>query len=232
MSLRRLAAAAAIIMTSRLAAQTAPAGQPQFSPERRAADSLLAAKKYPEAMAAFERLTTTEPNRPGHWSQLGFAAYGAGKYAQAAEAFVKSNAIVRNGPARYNAAAMYAKAGNKDAAFAWIDSAIATLSIIPEQVAADSDFDAIRSDARWAAAMDRASKALTPCMSDANYRRLDFWIGDWDVKAINGQVVGQSRVEPIAGGCALLENWSPGPGRPGGKSGSGSFEGTASMSAR
>jgi hypothetical protein len=35
---------------------------------------------------------------------------------------------------------------------------------------------------------------------------------------VTGQLAGQSVVERIAGGCALLENWNPGRGRPGGKS--------------
>jgi tetratricopeptide (TPR) repeat protein len=217
MIIRRLMAILAVTAAS-AGAQAQQAGGFQLSPERRAADSLLIAKQYAAAIVAFERLTTTEAGRPGHWMQLGFAAYGAGQFEKAGDAFARSNALARNGIARYNAAAMYAKAGKVDAALAWVDSAVALNAMVPEQVAKDSDFDRIRPDARFVAAMERAQKALTPCMSNLDYHRLDFWIGDWDVRTTAGGLAGQSRVERIAGGCALLENWEPGPGRPGGKS--------------
>jgi len=54
-----------------------------------------------------------------------------------------------------------------------------------------------------------AAKAVAaPCRSDLNRRRLDFWIGDWNVETRGGQPAGQSSVERVSGGCALLENWT------------------------
>ena len=38
------------------------------------------------------------------------------------------------------------------------------------------------------------------------YRQFDFWIGEWDVFA-NGKLVGTNKIEPILGGCTLMENW-------------------------
>lgn len=53
-----------------------------------------------------------------------------------------------------------------------------------------------------------------PCENQPHYRQLDFWVGEWDVKqpqAENGQSVGASKIEKLAGGCVILENWeSPG----------------------
>ena len=46
-----------------------------------------------------------------------------------------------------------------------------------------------------------------PC-SGAEYRRLDYWIGDWDVfetDAPTGPAQARARIERIAGGCALHE---------------------------
>jgi hypothetical protein len=49
----------------------------------------------------------------------------------------------------------------------------------------------------------------TPCMSDSNARRFDFWVGEWDVTpAGDTTVVGHSVVQIVSGGCALLENWT------------------------
>lgn len=39
-------------------------------------------------------------------------------------------------------------------------------------------------------------------------RAFDFWIGTWDVYLPDGSKAGENVVESIAGGCALLENWT------------------------
>ena len=51
----------------------------------------------------------------------------------------------------------------------------------------------------------------------AEQHQFDFWIGSWDVFTPNGKKAGDSRIEPIADGCALLENWN-GQGNVSGKS--------------
>jgi hypothetical protein len=36
----------------------------------------------------------------------------------------------------------------------------------------------------------------------------DFWLGDWNVTTPDGKPAGTSRIESIAGGYGLLENWT------------------------
>jgi hypothetical protein len=50
--------------------------------------------------------------------------------------------------------------------------------------------------------------APAPCKTDPNARRFDFWVGDWTVTTMGGQRVGESSVQIVSGGCALLENWT------------------------
>lgn len=40
------------------------------------------------------------------------------------------------------------------------------------------------------------------------HRQFDFWIGRWDVYGPAGKKVGENRIEAIADGCALLEQWT------------------------
>jgi len=47
-----------------------------------------------------------------------------------------------------------------------------------------------------------------PACQTAEYRQFDFWLGEWEVFLPNGKKAGDSRIEAIAAGCALLENWS------------------------
>lgn len=53
-----------------------------------------------------------------------------------------------------------------------------------------------------------ASPLAPPVCEGAGRRRdFDFWIGDWQVRGVQGKVVGENRIETIHGGCALLESW-------------------------
>lgn len=45
-----------------------------------------------------------------------------------------------------------------------------------------------------------------PC-STPEYRQMDFWIGDWEVKNPKGEIVGTNRIDQILGTCVLMENW-------------------------
>lgn len=45
------------------------------------------------------------------------------------------------------------------------------------------------------------------CEEKAEYRQLDFWVGEWVVTS-KGEKVGESRVEKLLRGCAVVENWT------------------------
>jgi hypothetical protein len=47
----------------------------------------------------------------------------------------------------------------------------------------------------------------TPCQA-VEHRQFDFWVGRWDVFVPSGKKAGESKVELITDGCALLEEWS------------------------
>jgi hypothetical protein len=40
------------------------------------------------------------------------------------------------------------------------------------------------------------------------HRQFDFWVGRWDVYGPKGRKAGENRIEAIADGCALLEQWT------------------------
>ena len=55
------------------------------------------------------------------------------------------------------------------------------------------------------AAQPQSAPPKQPC-AGPSHRGFDFWIGTWDVFLPDGSKAGENVVEPIAGGCALLEN--------------------------
>ena len=56
-----------------------------------------------------------------------------------------------------------------------------------------------------------------PTCDGAEYRQLDFWIGEWDVFAgpEGTAIVGRNTITAVASGCALREHWVNAAGRDG-----------------
>lgn len=50
-------------------------------------------------------------------------------------------------------------------------------------------------------------KKVHSCHDDPGFHELDFWLGEWTVKAGN-RVVGTNRIDKILKGCAIVENWT------------------------
>jgi len=60
-----------------------------------------------------------------------------------------------------------------------------------------------------------ATAVPTPCAADADARRLDFWLGAWDVRTPDGRTLGHNVITKVAGGCGLREEWTAGNGSTG-----------------
>ena len=58
------------------------------------------------------------------------------------------------------------------------------------------------------AALAQTPAPPPPACQSAEYRQFDFWLGEWEVFLPTGKKAGESRIESISAGCALLENWS------------------------
>lgn len=53
-----------------------------------------------------------------------------------------------------------------------------------------------------------AQDTQKPCKCcNAEFRQFDFWVGEWEVFAPNGNKVGVNTIELIQDSCVLLENW-------------------------
>ncbi|MGZ8260819.1 MAG: hypothetical protein ACXWUL_09755 [Caldimonas sp.] len=68
-----------------------------------------------------------------------------------------------------------------------------------------------------ALALPHGAAAQTPFVpgkscQTVEHRQFDFWVGHWNVFVPSGKKAGENRIEVIADGCALLEQWSGGGG--------------------
>ncbi len=66
---------------------------------------------------------------------------------------------------------------------------------------------AVPSPAQSTSASGAAPAAPAPC-SRPEHRQFDFWAGEWDVTAPNGNAAGTNRIRLVHGGCALQEEWT------------------------
>lgn len=189
--------------------QAAPRATP--TPEQKQlehdADSAYAAKDYQHAAALFERLTRIDSTLPRYWVKLGNSAALTQDYKTGARAFARASALRAGPAATYNVGAMLARLGQTDSAFAWLSRAVQTGFADTATLGSDEDLASLRGDARFAKLRQQASVAPSPCRDDPNYRRFDFWVGNWRVTTVGGTQVGTSHVDVVSGGCALLENW-------------------------
>ncbi len=190
-----------------LPAQAAPA-TPK-TPAELTADSLLKAGNATAALRVYQQAVRSDSTNFRAWFGVGSAAYAAHDDLLAARAFARVGAARPNPTAMYNAGSVYARLRMADSAFFWLDKALTAGFAMPSIFASDSDLTSIRSDARFAALVQRAKIIAAPCLADANARRFDFWVGTWEVTPANSTVVvGHSEVQVVSGGCALLENWT------------------------
>lgn len=54
----------------------------------------------------------------------------------------------------------------------------------------------------------RAQDATDERCSAQEYRQFDFWVGEWEVRNPDGDLVGRNTVRRILGGCVLHESWT------------------------
>lgn len=57
-------------------------------------------------------------------------------------------------------------------------------------------------------AFSKLQAQTSPCAGNPVYRQLDFWIGDWEAFATNGNKAGDSKISLILDSCIILEEWT------------------------
>jgi tetratricopeptide (TPR) repeat protein len=172
------------------------------------ANSLFTAQKWEAAAQAYTAITKIDAQNARAWYRLGYSLHAMGKYELAVQAFQRAVDIGNNPTAMYNLACAYARSGNKDKAFEWLNKSLNAGVPQPAQISTDNDFASLRDDARFKEITTLAARIARPCQSYPEYKQFDFWVGDWNVQTQQGQMVGTNTVQRIEDGCILLENWT------------------------
>lgn len=182
-------------------------GLPAGAEDSAQADRMYQAKDWAGAAKAYEALARETPKNPVYAFRHGASLVGLGRGKDALPFF---DAAAGLGFPRFLmqawSARALARAGDKDGAFALLNTATAggfgQLALLDAE-----DFAALRDDPRFASVREAADRNARPCAHAPEYRQLDFWLGDWDVTS-SGAVAGESHVERMLNECVVYENWS------------------------
>jgi tetratricopeptide (TPR) repeat protein len=165
-----------------LASYPAPAlAQAPFSPvaflslvER--AEARSAARDWAAAAALWEEVVRINPTEGRFWSRLGNAQLGLRNYRAAIPALERATELGFGAPENnaYNLACAYARLGDKDRAFAWLERALAMRFLNLELAMTDDDLASLRADPRF--------QRLIPMAVDVSrMSRAQGWRHDLDV---------------------------------------------------
>lgn len=183
------------------------------SHEIKTADSLFLAGDYAHAKTAYKNLVNDTSKNGVWWNRLAFSYYNTGDYTAALTGYKKALSLKPGAPLK---ASVYSRMARVNAlqdkpelAYASIDSARANGYVQFTELDNLKDFDKIRNNPRFKELRTAVFNSAFPCMTNKQAREFDFWVGQWTVYATGTKfVVGHSVVQRIAGGCAILENWT------------------------
>ena len=172
---------------------------------------LIDAGNWTAAVAAADDLIKAAPKNAGAWVKRGSALHGAGRYQDALDSYEQAEKAGANPVAlAFRKAVAYAKLGQNDKAVECLQQAAQNGVLLGSRLQ-DTDLGSLRNDPRFAAVVAQDERNQHPC-SDSGHRQFDFWVGEWDVRTLDGTHVGDSRIERILNDCVILENWTSGRG--------------------
>jgi tetratricopeptide (TPR) repeat protein len=169
------------------------------------ADDLSNQSKWPEAAAKYSAVVNADPNNGYAWYSLGECLLQMKKYDDAAQA--ENNAIQHNFRpllAQVSLARIAAAKGDRDQALKILEGIASNpkAPAIRPALASATELDGLKGDPRY----KNIYASIKPCTAP-EYRQFDFWLGDWEVHAPGGQVVGTNNVTLEQEGCLIVEHW-------------------------
>jgi hypothetical protein len=176
--------------------------------QRKQADAFFQARDWKKVISAYSAIAKEEPKNMNAKMRWGIGLTNSGKTDEGIPLLEEAAQTGKIGPAMFYLASAYAKNGNKEKAFEWLNTAItngiAFLSLFEE----DAGFLSFKNDPLYTTAHERLKQNVYPCLYSKEARQFDFWVGEWDVKGVAGQSAGKSKIEKMLGDCVIFENWT------------------------
>jgi len=173
------------------------------------ANRLYTEQDWQKASVAFESIVVSDPGYADAWFRLGVSRHALGRLPQAITAYEKANSLgYLPGQVAFRLARATAASGQKDAAFKWLQTAVAAGFLQRNLLYSEKDLRGLLDDPRFAEVLTSMDKAAHPCLNSLEFRQFDFWLGEWDVKNGQQQTIAQSSIQLILDQCVIFENYT------------------------
>jgi tetratricopeptide (TPR) repeat protein len=178
-----------------------------------AGDDFFVKKNWSAAREKYRIYLSDTSKNALTWGRLGYCDQNLGFYC---EALANYNKVLRLNSAPFlkpvtesRISRTYCLLNNKTEAIRHLDSAVAAGYSNLAELDTCREFNLVRNETRFKDLYNTAYNIAYPCTTDSSARKFDFWVGEWDVyNHTTNLLVGQSSIQKISGGCAILENYS------------------------
>jgi tetratricopeptide (TPR) repeat protein len=189
------------------------AGYTQSAPGLQAADSLYMSRNWAAAKTKYAKYLGDTSENNMVWNRLGFCNQNLGLYEDALRDYNK--ALSKNPPAPVKSSALFRMSmvnsilNKPKEAGDWLMKSTASGYNSLHDLDSLDEFKNLRSSPDFNEIRKKVYEIIYPCSREPRNRDFDFWIGDWNCYRTGTQILsGYSHVESIAGGCAILENYT------------------------
>jgi hypothetical protein len=145
----------------------------------------------------------------GHaWLRMAQAQRALGLYAQALETLESAFAVgARGAMIEFERARNFANLGLTEDSLLALSRANENGLRALSSLEGAEEFKEVRLRGEFQEIYSAVRRRVFPCEGIAGSEDLDFWVGDWEVRVADGNLVGHSQVTRQDGGCAILEQW-------------------------
>jgi hypothetical protein len=188
-------------------------GYAQIAPGLEQADSLYLNKDWVSAKTKYTRYLGDTSLNSFVWNRLGFCNQNLGLYQDALSDYTRALANHPSVPvknsAMFRTAMVYSLMNKPVEATDWLIKATSAGYNSLHDIDSLNEFKNLRSAPGFSDTRNRIYEMVYPCSKEPRNRDFDFWIGEWDCFRTGTQLLsGYSHVEIMAGGCAILENYT------------------------
>jgi len=202
-------------------AQSQLTGNPGLTPPK--ADTLFINQRWAEAIPLYEQAVLAGFTAPLNNFRLGYARQKTGNYTTAKKDY--QVVLSKNPPipllrmTLVNLAKLSSLSGQLDSCKFYLRLAMDQGYSNLQDLEQSPEFILLRADKLFPEIHDSISFRAYPCKQLTEARWFDFWVGEWEVYVTGtSNLAGHSKIEKIAGDCAILENWTSTAGNFNGKS--------------
>src|SRR5690606_21778758 len=191
------------ILSTFAAGLFAGAALAQPEPLAHPADLAFEQGRWQEAIEGYRELVAEAPDDRLSWLRIAQAERELGLHEQALETLERARAAdAPEAMLEVERARNLLALGRRDDALAALEAADHFESRAASLLERSPDFDPLRGDVRFERVVRSVRRRVSPCLGLPEAAQLDFWLGRWEVRAVDGTLIGYATITREDGGCS------------------------------